>query len=429
MLVVSVTKLQDLNLELYQLLPDIIELRLDLFSFEDLVALSKESFSIKTPILVCLKPSFSQSGLFIPILKNLRPDYVDLDFTLFDRFHHQVKTILPNACVVVSKHTKQMYELKRFYKKFKTADLKKLVIETDDVLCALKLALFAKKQDLILFTQGRQTSFSRFFSKWHYCYFEKPTGIGQYQLKTLAKLYSKTSEAPPFYALIGDPIEHSPSHITHNYIFKTLKLGHIYLKLPIKPKELLKGLIYLKQLKCSGLSITTPHKPRVLMMLQKTTQSPPINTFSFKTKKFCNTDILALEHALGLAETKTILLLGNGACSLAFQNYFHQKKLPFTLWTRRSSTALKDSYDVIINATSSDDPLIKLPSCKLLINLYHKKDMPLIETKAQNQGADIFSGQDFFLTQAFYQFEFFFQKTLLADRQTIFSLVKQARGV
>ena len=145
MLVVSVTKLQDLNSELYSLLPDIIELRLDLFPSQDLKILAEESLSIPIPILVCLKPGFSHRQLFMAIIKNLRPDYVDFDFTLFNCFHHQVKKLLPNTCVIVSKHTKQFYDLDSFYKKFQKADLKKLVVETDDVLTGLKIALMAKK--------------------------------------------------------------------------------------------------------------------------------------------------------------------------------------------------------------------------------------------------------------------------------------------
>lgn len=425
MLIVSIDNLKCLTDKLYSLSPDGIELRLDLFPEEDLAKLTTCAISSPIAFVVAIKPSLNKKYDIAQILKNIAPQYIDLDCTLFFRFEPMIKKICPQAKIIVSKHTLQAYEIKKFFKKFQAADYKKLVIETDNTALALSTAAFAKKHDLILFTGGSKTSFSRFFSKWHYCFYENPTAEGQFSLQHLKALYCQSHKITKFLALIGDPVDHSLSHITHNYILKINNLEYTYLKIPIKPCRLNEGLVYLKKLGCHGLSITTPHKQTAYKLLTKKTGPLIINTWNFEKKLETNTDILALKEGLSLVgNVKSILLLGDGACSKAIQSYFKQANLQFTLWTRKNKISLKPHYEVIINATSSEDPLDNLPRAKLLINLFHQVESPRIEKKALANETLVFSGKKFFMIQAAKQLEFFFQKKFQLDESTLLSLVK-----
>lgn len=425
MLIVSIDNLKCLTDKLFNLSPDAIELRLDLFPDEDLAKLTSCTISSPIAFVVAIKPLLNKKYDLAQILKNISPQYIDLDSTLFFRFEPMIKKICPKAKIIVSKHTFHAYEIKKFFKKFQEADYKKLVIETDNTALALSMATFAKKHDLILFTGGTKTAFTRFFSKWHYCFYETPTAKGQFPLQQLKELYCQSHKITQFLALIGDPVDHSISHITHNFILKKNSLNYTYLKIPLKPCRLYEGLGYLKKLGCLGLSITTPHKQTAYKLLTKKTGAVSINTWSFEKKIEINTDILALKEALtSIDHCKSILLLGDGACSKAFQSYFKLSNIPFTLWTRKKTIPLKSHYEVIINATSSEDPVDTLPKARLLINLFHQVESPKIEIKALANECLVFSGKKFFFTQAAKQLEFFFQKKFQLDETTLLSLVK-----
>jgi shikimate 5-dehydrogenase/3-dehydroquinate dehydratase len=425
MLIVSINNLSCLSEELYSLSADLIELRLDLFPLQDLKILEQEAIGSKQALLVAIKPSLNKDINIKAILKNLNPAFIDLDYSLFLRFEPICKKLCPLAKIIVSKHTSHVFEIKKFYKRYNSADFKKLVIDTENVLLGLKIASIAQKHNYILFAGGINNSFTRFFSLWHYCYFKTPTAKGQYSLSTLHNLYSTKSRIGQFLALIGDPVCHSLSHITHNFILKTSNIPCVYLKIKLKNYELKAGLYYLKKLNCLGLSITTPHKENAFKILAKKTYSQSINSWLFENNSYTNTDILALKEALAvIEEKKSILLLGNGACSKSFQNFLKNSNIPYTIWSRQLRVSLQDKYDVIINATSSENPLDHLPKTTLLINLFHHKDHPKIEQRAENDQAMIFGGKQFFIAQASKQLEFFFQKTFHLDKDHLLSLVK-----
>lgn len=425
MLIVSLDNLQNLSDTLYSLSPDVIEFRLDLFSEKDLLALQNNPLQLPLPLLVTLKPCVNLNDRFEVILKKLQPQFIDLDHTLFFSFEPICKQICPNARLIVSKHSSKSYDIKKFFKQFPHADFKKLVIDTDNVVLALKIAILAKNYNLILFTGGKNTSFTRFFSFWHYCCFKTQTAKGQFCLQTLRHLYGQTSQISQFLALIGDPVSHSLSDITHNYILKTTATPCIYLKIPLKIHQLQQGIFYLKKLGCIGLSITTPHKQKAFQYLTKKPYPKSINSWHFKTHSYTNTDTLALTEVLGSVKNKrSVLLLGDGACSKAFQDFFKTAKIPFYLWCRRNSPPLQHHYDVIINATSCQDPILHLPQCHLLINLFHHTQEPEIEKKAYQYKALVCGGTQFFFTQAEKQLEFFFNKKFCLDPHTLLSLVK-----
>lgn len=406
MLIVS---LQDPNLFSQHLKTqgaDAIELRVDLCTHCSIESLTDFRNKLNLPLIVTLKPKHLESQLCL--INDLRPDFIDIDFSLFHFLLPRVKSIFPDAKIIVSKHTRHFYETASFFKQFLQADFKKLVIETEDPYIGLKVAYLAKKDQRILFASGINTQFSRFFSYWQYCYLKEPTGKGQFSFDELSKLYRWEKPLEAFYALIGNPISHSPSHITHNTILDHLNSNACYLKIPVFSRHLDKTFQILKKLNCLGLSITTPLKSFLPKIYQKNRSLNTYNTFCFKKNQAINTDIETLIDFLFLNQINQVLILGNGACARAFKKALDAKGLSLYLWNRRNGFTTTKPLEVqcIINATSSPDPLKELPTFKFLVNLYHKEKAPYIEKRARNLNAILLTGTEFFKKQALKQFEF-----------------------
>jgi shikimate 5-dehydrogenase/3-dehydroquinate dehydratase len=412
MLIVSIFKLQDYTDQLKNLGADLVELRLDLMSSSDLDKLLSLNLTFNLDLILTLKPRSLPESVFLTLCTKLQPAFIDLDMRLYPLFEKKLKKLLPKTKLILSKHTPHMYELDKFYKKYKPIKFKKLVIETNNTYLGLKIALKAQKEHLILFAAGEHTSFTRFFSAWHYCFVSVPTGAGQFDLMTLNRLYTTYSCVKKFYALIGNPVSASLSHITHNALLKTFGKPFVYFKFSLKQSSLKQSLELIKALGAQGLSVTTPFK-KVCAKLYKA-PSKSINTICFKQKKTCNTDASALLELIK-DKPKSVLILGDGACAQSFM-----KALPHSIqWARKHKTPLNPFYSIIVNATSSCDPLEHLPRCSLLINLFRQQNAA-IEQKALSQGSQVIHGHTFFYTQALHQWNFWLQKTLAMTDKDFF---------
>jgi shikimate 5-dehydrogenase/3-dehydroquinate dehydratase len=424
MLVVSLFKLKDCQDSLKSLGADILELRLDLMSQEDLAFLLSGQFSTNLKILVTIKPQALSSSSLLTICHILQPDFIDIDHSLFFVYELDLKLRCPHSELILSMHTPYFYHLHSFYKKYARIRTKKLVIETENTLEALKIAHKAKKEGLILFASGKKVSFSRFFSTWHYVYVTSPTGLGQVSVFEISKLYHQYFKTQNFYALIGSCLDPSLSHITHNHVFKLNNFRFNYFKIPLDTDQLSLGVLLLKKLGCLGLSITTPHKRKILNILNIAHLSKHgINTCDFQNKKSCNTDLTALIDLLKEYEpTSSILLLGDGACATKFKPYLKKNFLFVNQYSRKNKVPLRPYYDVIINATSTND--LDIPSCQYLINLVRGPQENRIELQAKDYGAKIINGQRFFYHQAMDQFQFWFKSFEKISYDTFFSLVK-----
>lgn len=395
-------------------------------SKEDVQRLVKEPFSCSIPLILTIKTCNHALEDLFNICKKLKPFYIDLDFTLFDHYQSKLQKLTPQSRLIVSKHSSQTYDILSFYKKSYRADVKKLVIETNDTYTGLKIAKIAQKKGWVLFAAGEKNTFTRFFSSWHYCYLHHPTGRGQLSYKELSSIYQKKFQIKIFYALVGSPVTHSLSHITHNQLLKTLS-DAIYLKIDLSPYRLGHKLSLLKSLGAKGLSVTTPLKKEIPHLFKKSTQKKQsINTIDFVHKKTLNTDSLAFKIILQEIGVKNhILLLGNGACAQAFKHVLKTEGLVYDHWSRKEPIALKNQYNLVINATSSDSPLTALPSSKFLINIYHRTSHPRIESLAKAQSTSVITAKEFFYLQAIEQFKLWFDGTKQISQKNFFSLVKE----
>jgi 3-dehydroquinate dehydratase len=429
MLICSIFKIKDYNHILKEKGVDMIELRLDLMSLQDLESLKTASPEFAVPVLIAIKPSLCDESLILQICKKINPQFIDLDYSLFAYFEQKIKKICPKASILISKHSKNLYDLDKFYRKNKHIHLKKFVLETEDSYLALQLAFKAQKQNLILFSSGIRTSFSRFFSAWHYTYVSEPTGIGQIQLDELIKNYSSKTSIRSFYALIGDPLKQSLSHVTHNYIFQMNKYLEIYLKIPLNVEEFAKSLAFFQKLGCKGLSITTPLKQKAKQLLSPKSALYAINTFDLVQETATNTDLLALKELVKLSpKHESCLLLGDGDCARSFLPFLQISFKNCDQWSRKNPCLLNTEYNIIINATSSPDPLAVLPKCFLLINLHRNQPTSGIEIKALAYKSKIIDGQMFFYTQALHQLEFWKKDLKKFTYNQFFSLVKEPLG-
>ena len=69
--------------------------------------------------------------------------------------------------------------------------------------------------------------------------------------------------------VIGDPIEHSMSSVTHNAAFRETGIDYLYVPFRVKKEELDKAIEGMRALNIKGLNVTIPHKVAVLQLLDK----------------------------------------------------------------------------------------------------------------------------------------------------------------
>jgi len=133
------------------------------------------------------------------------------------------------------------------------------------------------------------------------------------------------------YGIIGNPVHHSLSPVMHNAAFGELSINGVYV--PMRVQELTAGLIAsLGSFGFIGLSVTVPHKERVMDYLDEidpvAAKIGSVNTLLFRThpktgvvvSRGFNTDWLGSN--LALTETmqlpgKRVLLLGAGGAARA----------------------------------------------------------------------------------------------------------------
>ena len=176
-----------------------------------------------------------------------------------------------------------------------------------------------------------------------YFFLEKSTGAGQLPLDTP---YALPSHDTALYRLIGNPVEQSPSHITHN-----ARLGKkgVYLKIALEKEELASFLSWAPQLGFKGLSVTIPFKEEVLPLLSDLSPEAKaigaVNTIRYEAGEVTgyNTDgvgaVAALEAHFPLQGQK-ILLLGAGGTARAIA-YEACKRGALITITSRSETRAK----------------------------------------------------------------------------------------
>ncbi|GLC88525.1 shikimate dehydrogenase [Lysinibacillus piscis] len=130
-----------------------------------------------------------------------------------------------------------------------------------------------------------------------------------------------------WFAVIGDPIEHSKSPTMHTAWFEEMAIDAAYIPLHVSADNLATAVTALKTLGASGWNVTIPHKTAIIPFLDELDELAEkmgaVNTVvrtAMGTLKGYNTDgvgfVRSLEEAVGTAhKDKPILLIGAGGAA------------------------------------------------------------------------------------------------------------------
>lgn len=434
-----------------------LELRLDKFkeiSFEELVKLQKSS---PLPLLFTLR-SASQGGGFqgtekkrlelIEQLFQIEPAFFDLEYDTPVHFLEKMRKKHPAVNIVLSYHSfeEKPVDPQELLAKIHSphATHYKIACHVDSSLDALRLCAVAKN-NVCAIGMGKAGEITRILSPvtgnlFNFaCQKEDLSPAQQLTATTLEEIYNYSRLTPKtsIFALLGDPVDKSPSHETHNAAFRRLGIDAVYVKIPLKSSELAAFFAAMRALPFRGFSVTMPHKEAVIPFLDELSpdaqNAQAVNTILVQNGKLygTNTDGKGALDALGISvQGKKILLLGAGATAraIACEAKLRGANLIILNRTKERAEALaravggvagglesagEQSYDILINATSVGmghealpiDPNAILPHA-IVMDVVHGETRLLQEAK--KRGCRCISGREVFTRQADRQFGYWF---------------------
>ena len=383
---------------------DLIELRIDYIKSFDCNLIKKIKKNLKKPVLITCRKK-DEGGLFnanegkrIEVLENgikFGADYMDIEYSSSkDSIKHLLKN-RKNTKVIVSYHNfkETPKNIKNIYNNIKklNPDLIKIVTNANSVTDNFKILDLIKtankeKKKIIAFCMGSYGQFSRILSiilgsqiTYASTGMGKESASGQPTIKEFADNYriKELNRDTKIVGLIGNPVEHSWSHIIHNSGFDKLNINAVYLK--FKVDELKEFIDYFKKLNILGFSVTIPHKIKVMdyldMIDKKAKTIGAVNTIVVKNKKLigyntdCDGAISALKEKTKL-KNKNVAVIGAGGSTRAVVYGLKEENAnEITIFNRTIEKAkviaenfkcsygslndLKNvNYDVLINTTS-----------------------------------------------------------------------------
>ena len=238
-----------------------------------------------------------------------------------------------------------------------------------------------------------------------------------------------------FGLLIGNPVEKSISHITHNKVLENL--GR-YEKRLISEENFSEEIRLLKQEKVDWLGVTMPFKEKVIPYLDEIDREAhfigAVNTIVVKRGKWkgYNTDGIggcnAIEEIVPL-KGKKVLILGAGGAARALVFEAKKRGAHIILWNRTykkgvligeyfgvESVQTPSPADILINATcvgmNQDDEEIPLSLEEyryVFDTVYNPHETKLLR-EAQKKGAIPIYGIEMFIHLSALQFELVFGK-------------------
>ena len=326
------------------------------------------------------------------------------------------------------------------------AHLYKIAVQVASSIDTLNLMLFSRQagEDVLAIAMGSLGANSRILSPYirnRWCYVpldgSSQTGPGQLQSQELNQIYRFDRIHPNIRptALIGNPVAHSLGHKLHNGVFDSEKIDSCYVKISLEQEELLEGVKLLQQLGFRGISVTAPHK---ISVFPAATDVEPqakgigaINTLTFDGMKIIgtNTDgegaLDAIEERMKVCDKSLLIIGASGAArSLAFEAKRRGAKVFIASRTFSKVEALSKElgvkacsldklglpYDLVINATSSTDPIPSLDfaGSQFAMDLsYNPSRTPFLE-RAISSGCQPIYGKEMFLHQAIGQLKRWF---------------------
>jgi 3-dehydroquinate dehydratase / shikimate dehydrogenase len=408
---------------------DLFEVRLDLSDKLDLALIRKNT----------TKPLIFASHNDPDLLNDAVPfaDYIDVGNA----------NLSTPTNKIVSFHGKDEHP-NELWQKLSRDHLTKIVLETVDYskIAALLELNESHPQKAICFATGEVGAFSRILSvfkkaPWIYSSIsEQPTAPGQFSIDQLINTYhvKRFSSAPSVFGILGNPVSHSRSPAFQNQKFTEHNLSWIYLPFPCLDLESLMN--HRRQFGIVGLSVTHPYKERVIPYLSEPAAEikklRSCNTLLWKNNAWhgINTDVVGFEgllvkHGIEL-DHKRIAIIGAGGSARAAAFVISQSSAKLIFLNRTDSKALELAaefgggavplsefasvdYDVLIQTTPVGmrkeecpiDPDLLKPS-RIVIDVLYEPAETLLFKKAKALGCQVINGEDWFVSQAEAQFQY-----------------------
>jgi len=437
----------------------IVELRLDCFTSFDIASIQQIRCRFSLPMIFTVR-SVLQGGQFLQSegerlslirqLAALNPEYIDLEHHVPLSFVHEIASSHPEIKLIFSYHdcTKTPEDLDAIYQelKQKPASFYKMAFMATSSVDALRFLSWVKQIDenIIISSMGPHGIISRILGSVvgsPITYATLKDEVGYLSAKTLVERYRVPllNRQTALYGLVGDPVEHSMSDVTHNAYFKKKNWNAVYVKIQVKPTELEQVLSFAKQLPFHGLSVTMPLKEVILPYIDQLSPEASLigatNTLLFQKGKSIgfNTDgrgALNVIEKEGSVRGKRIVLIGAGGAAKAIAYEAHrrgglvtivardkEKVRPFAEKFSGSLYGLDEmadcfhaGYDILINCTPHSMPISSeyiLPRTLVMDIKTKPHELPFL-TSALEKGCRILHGKAMFLEQAEGQYALWF---------------------
>lgn len=410
----------------------------------------------------------------IRLLAELKPEYLDLEYTVPRSFVEEIAHSHPEIRIILSYHNfiETPFDLESLYQKMhgKPAHWYKIAVTAQSTLDALRLLAWAqgKEGSVIAISMGMLGQISRILgpiigSPVTYASLDDNlrTAPGQLSEKTLNECYHfhKSHRNTKIYGLIGDPVDSSISDQTHNALMDRYKLSAVYVKIPLKSTELAAFFSLVKKLPFHGLSVTMPLKESVIPFLDQIDPEAKavgaVNTLLINEDKISgyNTDGMGALDAIERKESilgKRVVIVGAGGAAKAICYEACRRGASVTILNRNAEKAhqiasrfncsgkgldqmpfcASEGYDILINTTSVEMPIPSdclYPGAIIMDIKTRPLETELIKYALKKELRVIY-GYQMFVEQAVGQFSLWFGKSLNAQDVRPF-LDKQAAAI
>ena len=444
---------------------DGIELRLDLLPRIDKQEISDFCLRSTLPVLFTLRKQ-SQGGAFagtetqrLAILEDLlflQPAFVDFEYDTDPLFIQRIAQKFPHLRIVISYHdfTHTPLDLSAILSQMQSpfAYSYKIATLAHSTCDALRMLLWVREQKNIRLSgicMGNDGQITRilgpvFGNFIDYAPLEEETAPGQLTFSELQSIYHYFSltSSTGVYGLIGDPVENSLSHWTHNALIRERGWNAVYIKMRVTKEELTPFLSLARACGFSGLSVTMPLKEEILSLLEKidtdASEIQAVNTlFLAKSLQGYNTDGIGGLDALETKEPvqgKKILVLGAGGAARAIAFEALRRRASVLILNRTFKRAadlarslgcqagrwdefFKQKYDIVINATPHPMPIVAdhLIPGTLAMDIKSYPKWTSFLRAAQEKGCSIVFGYEMFVHQAARQFSLWFNTEVSSE--------------
>lgn len=384
-------------------------------------------------------------------LAELHPHFLTID-AKFPRSAYQILTQrFPNIKIIYAYHSNQHEDLVTRYQSLSStpSDFYKIVLQPQNTIQALQHLIIKTKlpTNVSILGSGPFGGYSRVLSpiinnpmNYTYGQHAKQMIPGQLSLQDLLIYnYDHLSPESHIFALIGEHVDRSVSHLANNDLFRSLNLPCCHIKCFLQPHELKEFFYIAKHLPFKGLSVTAPFKQQTLRYVDHIDHSAQVcqatNTISFHNQETIahNTDgeglAKLLEYKQIPIQNKNIAILGAGGAAYAICHSLAHRGANLSIFNRSLDKAkhLADLYggnalplnslnqqhtfDIIISCLT---PGVSLPKtfAPIVVDINTLPQTSEYTNQAQQEGCLIIYGYEMFAEQAILQFHIWFPNLL-----------------